>query len=170
MTSVRRMLATLLCGFLLVHNAQATTDSMAHQYKLEAAFIYNFFNYITWPGYHAPDELASATVCVAAGDPVEPYLAYVQQKMTEQRQLVVRRLSADGNAEGCQLFFARHNLPPQLKASSAVLTVTADASSAGMIAMHEVDGRMALTINNTALSEQGFQASSRLLSLAQEVK
>ena len=155
---------------LLTNSAHADKAEKERQYKLEAAFLYNFFNYITWPGYDAPDQLATATICVIENDPIEPYLTYVQHKMSEQRQLVIKRLPANGKADGCNLVFARSTMP-QSKLTTPMLTVSADSnSSTSMISMHAVNGRMALSINNSALSEQGFQTSSRLLSLAQEIR
>ncbi len=164
------LIASLLLLAAPAHASAAATTDKAHQYKLEAAFLYNFLNYITWPGYDAPDELPSPTICVLQGDPIEPYLTYVQQKMAEQRPLTVRHLAPEANADGCSLFFSRRGYTPPTKTTIPILTVSADASNASMISMRAEEDGVALRINNTMLSEQGFQASSRLLSLAQEVK
>jgi hypothetical protein len=169
-SSVRFGCLLLLSVFVLAGAPRAETDDKARQYKLEAAFLYNFLNYVTWPGNETPEQLATPTICVLQGDPISPYLNYVQQKMSSQRQLMIRRLVPDNNADGCNLLFVRRNMILQTKRTIPILTVSADSSPASMITMRAVEGRMALRINNTALSEQGFQVSSRLLSLAQEVK
>lgn len=152
---------------LLAPTAHAADE---RQFKLEAAFLYNFFNYITWPGYRSPDALKDVTICIESGDPVVPYLSYVQQKMAAQRRLNVHNWTTGDSTDGCHVLFSRSG---SVTAANGTLTVSARASyinHGGMIGMVQDEGRIGLRINNSLLNEHGFQASSRLLSLAQEVK
>ncbi len=163
------ILAVLFTSMFIANYAQATVPDRTRQYKLEAAFLYNFLNYITWPGLSTPDEMTSATICILQGDPIDPYLTYVQQKMGDQRQIAIKHLAPESNAEGCQIFFSRRGIAPHSATTTPILTVSTDATTS-MIRMRAEEDGMALRINNTMLSEQGFGVSSRLLSLAQEVK
>ncbi len=152
--------------------SRAETDE--RQYKLEAVFLYNFFNYITWPGLGTPGDLSSATICIYGNDPLTPYLHYVQEKMTGERKLTIRELHAGQSSAGCNLLFDRTGSPVRsAEGQTPTLTVSDEAhylQHGGMIALSRDGDRMAMDINNTLLTQQGFQVSSRLLKLAQEVR
>ena len=152
------------------------------QYKVEAAFLYNFFNYIVWPGYHTSDEMKQATICTDSADPVASYLDYIARTRRQERALTVRPWSIDGDVEGCQLIYVRnlndsalHRLQP-LTSGKGVLLVSSTPhfiENGGMVQLEKSEeedgGHVLIEINNTALKAANFQVSSRLLSLAAQV-
>ena len=148
----------------------------ARYYKIEAAFLYNFFNYITWPGYTSPEALTQPTVCLDGNDPVAPYLGYIQQKMAGKRGLLIRKLHEGEAMTGCHMFFLRRNITPAMT-QEAFRTHTLIVSElddpldrGGVIALAKEDERILMDINQSLLTENGFQISSRLLDLAQKVR
>lgn len=159
-----KAVAATLAAIMFAWPAQAQE---ARQHKLEAAFLYNFLNYITWPGLNSPAELREATICVVPNDPIKPSLLYVQQKMAAQRTLLIHDWRP-GDRTMCHVLFSRQ----AVASSEYTLTVTDGASLRGdsMIALEQQEGRIAIHIDNSALNRKGFQASSRLLALAAEVK
>lgn len=154
----------------------STTQSIAQnrQYKIEAAFLYSFFNYITWPGYHSPQALRNPIICIYGQDPILQYLEYVRQKMASERSITIRTIQPGDTTKNCHLFFMRHRVVPS-SATPADSTLTVfkpddPLDRGGMIELAEDEERLTLRINHRALEQNGFQASSRLLELAQRVR
>ena len=178
----RKMLVTSLLVMLMAawfapvcaRSAEERADE--RQYKIESAILYNFFNYITWPGYDAPEDLLKPNLCVYGNDPILKYLDYVRQKMAYERALNIRRLTESAELKGCQMVYIRDATPVQaakLLAAEGVLTVSNRPDfieEGGMIELIESGGRIVFEINSTELSKAGFQASSRLLALARKVE
>ncbi len=162
------MLFTLAPGLLLAQDAR--------QYKIEAAYLYNFFNYITWPGMASPKELKSPTICVYRPDPIEFYLKYLQQKKAAEKQIEIRIITENKSLKGCNLIFSRYQLSRKEMREAHdnhVLTVSNlfdPLDRGGRIELLQQEDRIAITINQTQLEKEGFQLSSRLLNIAQEVR
>jgi hypothetical protein len=141
------------------------------QYKVEAAFLYNFFSYITWPGYDSPEALRKPIICVDKEDPVEPYLRYIQQhaKSTD-RPLTIRRISNGEVPTSCNLLFTRQPLYDKRiipQDTLVVLDSDEDLEREGMIELTQQDGHIVMVIHNERMNNKGFKVSSRLLDLAE---
>ena len=145
-------------------------------YKIEAAFLYNFFNYITWPGYTSPEALTQPVICIESNDPVGPYLAYVQHKMLGQRGLQVRKVMDNGSLAGCHLLFVRHavsetGVRDALKNNTLIVAEPEDPLDRGApLDLVKEEERLTLDIDQSRLTAGGFQISSRLLDLAERVR
>lgn len=178
LTRSRMRAAVTMALIALTCMASTASAATERQYKLEAAFLYNFFNYINWPGYSAPQGLTEPVVCVEGNDPVIRYLEYVQQKLTD-RQLHIRNTEDTRSAEGCHILFIRSAAGREMaqRARSALESHTVVVATAmdlldygGTITITPSGERMAVEINQTLLQRHGFQVSSRLLELARRVK
>jgi hypothetical protein len=171
----RFLLLTLGTAWLaLPLSARAAEPSDARRYKIEATFLFHFFNYITWPGYHSPEGLKSGTICIFNNDAVTPYLNYIQRKKSQERQLQVRQLHDHDSVAGCNLLFVRDwsalntaNIPRDTLIVSDTAGRTNDSS---MIELTREEEHMAMSINHSLMEEHGFQVSSRLLSLAEGIE
>lgn len=160
-----------LCAILLCAPSAAHADDDRF-HKVEAAFLYNFFNYITWPGYAAPQELRQPRICIYQDDPITPYLNYVQNKMSSERTLDIRSISENDSMNDCNLLFLRHRLPnstlQSIPSSTLIVTEPLDYldRGEGMIELTRQGQGIQMSINQKILAENGFQVSSRLLALA----
>lgn len=148
----------------------------ARHYKIEAAFLYNFLNYITWPGYNAPEELKEPIICLENDDAMASYLGYVQQKMQEQRTLHIRTVTEGKALDGCHMIFLRRPIAKSymlryLQSGILVITEPDDPlDRGGVIELGSEDERLTVSIDNSLLSQHGFRVSSRLLNLAEQVR
>lgn len=145
------------------------------QYKVESAYLYSFFNYITWPGYGSPQKMTNPLICLSGRDPVVPYLEYIRDKMKEERQLTIRIVNEDDTISGCHIFFIRHRLSSRLLSmlpndTLVVFKPDDPLDRGGMVELSEDGERIAIRINQQQLEEKNFQVSSRLLDLAQKVR
>ena len=152
-------------------------DASERQHKIEAAYLYNFFNYITWPSYASPQALDVPIICIYGKDPILPYLEYIARKMAGERSLKIRIINrSDHETAGCHMLFMRHSMSyKMLKAATndTLIVIKPDdpLDRGGMIELSEEDNdRIAISINHNQLEQKGFQVSSRLLDLARKMK
>lgn len=162
-------IAVILC----LASGQARAD--ARQYKIESAYLYSFFNYITWPGYAAPQDLHKPLICIYGKDPIQPYLEYIRNKVSGERSLSLRSIADGDDTQDCQILFVRHRLPSYMLSSLSKNTLVVfkpddPLDRGGMIELSEDGERIAMKIDQDQLERKGFQVSSRLLSLARGVK
>lgn len=176
---------TILCAIAVGVTLCFYTSSPANaagdvrQYKIEAAFLYNFFNYITWPGQTSPETLKQAHICLAADDPMQPYLEYVTHKKLLERTIIIQQVEYNSDLEGCHILFLRN---VNKEAVSPLLVIAEEkgillvsekdgfVDEGGMIGLVPQEQRVALDMHLTNMKLAGLQVSSRLLNLARKVR
>jgi hypothetical protein len=146
---------------------------------VKAAFLYHFAQYVEWPASAFASPSAPLVVGVlGAADAMPAVEGAVRGKSVQGRAIVVRRLSAPGDALGCHVVFVpaseASRAPGLFKAVGRrpVLTVgEADgfAHSGGNIELVVADGRVAFRVNPAAATRAGLTVSSKLLRLAEIV-
>lgn len=156
----------------------ARAQSTADEYRLKAAFLFHFAQFIDWPA----DALAFTdilTFCTLGEDPFHGELeAAVEGKLAGARRLRVRHFKQPQDIQGCHALFVssaeRTRIPAVLAklTSTAVLTVgeTEDfVKQGGMIGFCLEGQKVRFEINLEAAQRAGFKISSRLLLLAKRV-
>jgi hypothetical protein len=144
------------------------------EYRLKAAFIYNFAIYTEWPA-----ELGrTLTVCIDGPDPFGKDIDALQGKAAGGRSIAVLRKAAGDSLAGCQIVYiapaAIASLPRVLEAvrGSPVLTVADSPGSARLgvaLNMAVAANRITFEANLAAARGAGLNLSSKLLHLATEV-
>ncbi|MHB1374075.1 MAG: YfiR family protein [Thauera sp.] len=176
-TWLRRLCAALALALLSVPPAtgQEKLDP-AEEYRLKAAFLFNFANFATWPDEGAADAL---TLCVYGDDPFGTHLDALVGRKAGKRSLRVERMHSVDALGSCQVVFVTRPMVSNLArvldrvGGRAVLTV-ADSPGAldtgVMLNMDSASGRISFAANLAAARRQGLGLSSRLLNLATEVR
>lgn len=145
--------------------------------KIEAAFLYNFLKYITWPSSSLPSD-ASVTICIYNSNSLENALHYVQQQKASERRLIIIALQSSDKPTECHIVFISSEGPFPLyftetaataKGMLLVSDIPGFIQKGGMIGLVEEEEHLVLEINNTALTRAGLKASSRLLNIARRV-
>lgn len=143
------------------------------EYRIKAAFLYNFTSFVTWP-----EDLAGQTgftLCVFGNDPFGNLLDKLAGKSVKNSKLVVRRLESLALLDECQLVFISEMSNDQLGAALAmlhtlpVLTVSdmhGFTELGGIIEFRIIDNKVRFDINIKAAESAGLRISSKLLSLA----
>jgi hypothetical protein len=92
--------------------ALLTTGACAQvieEYQIKAAFIYNFAKFVEWPPQAFKTSTDPITICVLGQNPFGNALEQaVSGKTVEGRTFVVRQLSSELPATGCQILFVSH--------------------------------------------------------------
>jgi hypothetical protein len=145
------------------------------EYRLKAAFVFNFIVYTEWPA----DTGGTINLCIHGADPFGKEIDALQGKLASGRAIAVQRKAAGQPLRGCQVVFIAaasiDSLPHVLESlrGQAVLTL-ADSPGAmrqGVaLNMNVVQGKVSFEANLQAARNAGIDLSSKLLRLATEVQ
>jgi hypothetical protein len=150
------------------------------EYRVKAAFLYNFAKFVTWPPQVLPAANDPLVFCVVGTDFFQDMLdSTLDDRRVEGRAIVVRRLRSDTQLAGCHLVFASESEGEravrvlQEAVGSRVLTVgEADdfLARGGMIRLLVDEGKVRFDISVRAAESAGLKFSSQLLKLARQVE
>lgn len=172
--AVRRIawLPWLACALMLAPVANAND---LPEYRLKAAFVYNFMLFTEWPA----DGGSSLNLCIHGKDPFGPEIDGLQGKAAAGRSIVVHRKAVGESLKACHAVFiapsAIEGLPRLLESlrNQPVLTV-ADSPGAMQkgvaLNMNVAQGKVSFEANLLAARSAGLGLSSKLLRLATEVQ
>jgi uncharacterized protein DUF4154 len=167
-------LPTWCVALALTAFATAGASDDLPEYRLKAAFLYNFALFTEWPA-----EIGTAlNLCVYGRDPFGAEIDALQGKPVGNRSLVVRRVTSLEALPACQMVFIADpsgsgiaRVLSSLRGATA-LTVT-DAPGAAqqgvVLNMIVVKNKITFEANLTAARAANLKLSSKLLSLATEV-
>lgn len=163
----------LLSLLLLSLAPRAWSDGLP-EYRLKAAFLYNFALFTEWPS-----EVGNTlNLCVYGEDPFGPEIDGLEGKAVGERRIVVHRPTSIESLKGCQVVFvassAARSLPHVIASlhGAAVLTVAESPGAADQGAalnMSVVKGRTTFEANLEAARSAKLVLSSKLLRLATKV-
>ncbi len=164
-------------GAGLGSGARAAAEVPSREYRIKAAFIYNFAKFTRWPAGSFSDSAAPLDFCIYGEDPFGGAFDAVAGNAIRGRRVVVRRIAAIEASAGCHLLFISDSeagrLPGILAALNdrPVLTV-ADmpdfARAGGIIYLKTTaDDKLRFEINTGTARRAGLSFSSKLLSLAE---
>ena len=149
------------------------------EYRLKAAFVARFAEFVEWPSTAGPDR-ASFNVCAAAPATFVTALRELTAgARAAGRPLAVHQITNDDEVDTCHVLFVAASSPVPVSAimrraeSKPILTVGEEAGfleRGGMINLSLVDRRVRFEIDNAAAQRAGLRLSSQLLRLALNVR
>jgi hypothetical protein len=181
MTKARAVLLAILtmsvigCSVLYAH-AQASSVS---EYRVKAAFVYNFAKFVDWPAVAFANHQAPLILCIVGTDPFGAALEILKDKTIKHRKLVVQHKSQRETLNDCQIIFisaSEHRLLGQLLGplqDKLILTVSdmdGFLEVGGMINLMTVANKIRFEVNLDAVRRAGLTISAQLLKLATAVK
>ncbi len=92
---------TLLTGASAFSMAE---DSVSTEYRIKAAFLYNFSRFVTWPG-ETGEVAGTFNLCIFGGDPFGQLLDALAGKSVHKSLLEVKRIKNPDEARECQIIF-----------------------------------------------------------------
>ena len=177
-------LVFLICTVLLiaptifsVFTTEANAESRSvREYRIKAAFLYNFARFTEWPADKFRDENAPMILCVMGVDPFGPILENtVLSKKIKGRSIIVERTATIDNLRACHVLFVSssewNDLPEIIESlSGAAVLTTGDmdrfAKRGGIIKLTTKGNKIRFEINPKAAERAGVKLSSYLLNLA----
>jgi hypothetical protein len=171
----RRLLLVLVLLLAWLPAGGRADGTEQTEYRVKAAFIYNFARFITWP--ELPD--AYFNLCVLGSDPLVEQLDALRNKTVHERALRIMHLNSMTMLDGCQLvyvgrsFMSRLHDVISLLREQPVLTVSDIddfIDGGGIIGLRLIDNRVRFEINTGAADTASLSISSKLLTLATNVR
>lgn len=160
---MRRLLASCV---ILASGLPAVAQDVPLEYRVKAAYLYNFLKYIEWPdGTPAP-----FTICVAGRNPFGEVLADTVRGERVAGREVVTKAVADSGA-GCHIVFVPRGTAaaPYIRTARGALIVGEHPdflTQGGAIAFVQDGGNVRFQIDDEAAVRAGLRISSRLLRLS----
>jgi hypothetical protein len=161
----------------LVAPAQAQSQN---EYQVKAAFLYNFAKFVEWPASAFQGSTQPMALCILGRDPFGHWLKeIIDGRSVEGRAVVLRHISNASEAGSCHVLFAgaseskRTWSALESMKTPGLLTVgdCTDAREGGAIITFTLEGdRVRFEVNNGAAERGKLRISSRLLSLARNMK
>ncbi len=144
------------------------------EYKIKAAYLYNFTKFITWP----PIQNESFNICLIGNDPFSGLLDNLETKTAQDKPIRIFRYDTIKQANHCQiLYFDTPNSNLNVAVANALLvgnlseklTVGSQpffAESGGMIGFALEQEKVKLHINLKALKQSGLSISAKLIEVS----
>jgi hypothetical protein len=158
----------------------AVAEDQSLEYAVKAAFLYKFGLFVQWPGTAFSSPSAPLNLCVAGEDPFGAMLdRAVSDQKIDGRAIVIRRLKSITRDAGCHILYlgdprtARSSQLFDTVRGNSVLTVSDErvpGTGAGIIHFVIKDNRVRFNIDDEAAAQNGLAISSKLMSLALDVK
>ena len=184
----RHLISILFAIVLLWSPAQpAARAEQSNEYKVKAALIFKFLQFVEWPGDSAPPGSAPAgtsapadhgaiVIATVGKDPFDGALEQtVAGKLVGGKHLVVKHFANVGEVEKCQVLFVSSSAGAEFAGALSktgpvgVLTVGETEQfldEGGIIRIFEQDGKLRFEISQDAAARARIQISSKLLRLA----
>ena len=148
------------------------------EYRIKAAFIYNFLLFTEWPEEISDDSDTMITIGILGEDPFGDAFRPLERKTVYGKTLTIMRFEKDTPSEllrRCHLLFISPSLKSDMEEILAslkdypVLTVSEEEvffQSGGMINFTTKKDRVGFEINRAAAEHVGIKFRSRLLRVA----
>jgi hypothetical protein len=159
--------------------ARAQSDG-SREYQIKAAFLFNFVQFVRWPGTAFPTSDAPFYIGVLGDDPFGSALDdTIQGEAINGHPLMVMRSPRIEELKDCQIIFICRSEEDQINEiltqldSRPILTVSeidGFARQGGHINLYLSGGKVRFEINPQAAQRCGLKISSQLLSLGKIVE
>ena len=168
----------LIISFSPVAMALQPDPQPLREYRIKAAFLYNFAKFVEWPSEAFDDEDSTLILGVFGDDPFGAALQSLRGKTVRGRRLIIKRFDSLLDLDQCHILFITSSAPQQQQKAleslegSNVLTVgemQRFAQMGGIINFVIRKNKLRFEINLDAGKRAGLVISSQLLKLADSV-
>jgi hypothetical protein len=174
------IIVTILSLLLLSAPMPLHAETTATQeYKIKAAFLYNFALYVEWPVDVFESGETPLIISVLGYNSFENALKTLQGKRFRNRSVIIKQISNIDQMENCHILFISRSekirLPEILRAAKKrpVLTVSdldGFCKAGGMINFINLENKVRFDINLKAAQLGGLKIRTQLLRLAHDIE
>ena len=177
---IRIMMGTafLLIALGTVLAPQRSHAEASEEYRLKAAFIYNFAKFVQWPRMVFAGPTSPVVLGIIGNDPFGEALEAIRGKLVEEHKLLIKHIGKTDQLEDLNILFIPSSEQKRLGqiqralGSKPILTISDIddfVKQGGMIGFIQKDGKIRFEINLTVARKVGLEMSSKLLQLAEMV-
>ena len=144
------------------------------EYKVKAAYIYNFTKFVTW----LDDSSETFNLCILGDDPFGELIDPIEQRSVMGRPIKLFRLDSlrsIKNNPHCHILFVSSSIEGAPAAKDVGNTLVVGESKGfinggGMVGFDNAQGKIKFQINLNAIKQSGLKVSAKLLEVAEVVK
>ena len=176
---IRSRLSFLLVLTMCFYANNLMAQTTAKEYRIKAAFLFNFANYVEWPPDTFKEANSPLTYCTVGEDPFEGVLDQsLNAKSVGTHPLRVQHLKAPENFQGCQIVFIGANEKKRIAAileslkQTPVLVVGESSrfvQQGGTVGFLSEENTVRFEVNLDAAQRARLNISATLLSVAKTV-
>lgn len=164
----------LLFGFGQLGHSPLVRAEGLPEYRLKAAFLYNFAIYTQWPDVIYD----SFNLCIYGEHSFGNELSQLQKKQVNQRNITIKFTDQVEDLSVCQMVFISRPSTSDMKnilgslQDKPILTITdnpGDQQYDAMLNMIVINGKIKFDVNLVVTRNSGLNFSSQLLRFAREV-
>jgi hypothetical protein len=154
---------------------QAQSANSMAEYRVKAAYIFNFAKYVDWP----VADSKQFQVCSAGRDDLGGALSALDNRLVQGRAIQVRQNVAMDQLKDCQIIFVGERDSKMLSSvvrqmlGTPVLIVTDNqqtVEAGAHIILASAEDRVEFDVNLATLQRSNLKASSQMLKLARNTK
>lgn len=173
------ILSLIVTALVFAPAAGAQAANHPTEYQVEAAYLFNFGKFVTWPA-QTSSKRKSFGLCVLGPDPFGPVLVQtVSGETLDGKPVITKHIASTAESAGCAIVFISSSergrlgvLLPAL-AKQHILTVSDIphfVDRGGQIGFVFEGGHVRFEVNQSAAEDAGLSLSSELLKVAVSVK
>ncbi len=142
------------------------------EYKIKAAYIYNFTKFVTWP----KTESDTFNLCILGKEPFGTLLNSIESRTAFGLPIKLIRLKHFDASKQCHILFLGDAIRKDVResiTSAGILTVSEEkqfAKHGGMIGFVVKNGKVKLQINLVRAKQAGLEISAKLLEISEIIK
>jgi hypothetical protein len=149
------------------------------EYKIKAAFLYNFTRFVNWPPKAFPSPNEPFVIGIIGKDPFGTYIdEIIKGEKVGERPIQVKRCQDIKDVTGCQILYI--NIPEQSRVKEIIAKTDQDntltvsdvngfISCGGHFFFFKENNKVRIEINMEATKKSQLEISSKLLSIAKIV-
>ncbi len=174
-----RLFYLVFFSSLVIFSPSLQAKKQSIEYKIKAAYLYNFSKFTTWPADISFEEGQSFTICILGKDPFGTVITPIENKTVHGQQIkLLYFLHMHPDVSECKIVFIAETRSKKvqsiLKTLSGLSILTVGQSSqfaitGGIIGFVIQNNRVQFQINETAAQRAQLFFDSRLLRLGQRV-
>lgn len=162
-------------GFVLAAVPWTVAGELPVEYKVKAAYLYNFARFVDWPAT-GPGSDGPIRLCILGEDPFGEALEAIEGRSAQGRSMAVRRLAEVDGTERCHILYLgpseaeRADRVLEHLRGRSVLTVgdfEGFAQAGGMIGFVIRADTVRLQVNPSAVRSSGLRISAKLLEVSE---
>ena len=174
------LLILLVHAVTLAPPVSAETSPVSQEYKVKAAFLYNFSMFVEWPAdVVKADTVSPFVICVIGKNPFGDFLDGFQGRRTKNRPIRIHYADHVKDIGNCQMLFVSSSeqirlkeIMDMVKDRRGVLTVSdipGFLQAGGAINLVHVADKMKFDINIKVTKQYGFSINHQLLNMAHDI-
>ncbi len=167
-----RFFRASIFGLIFIMFTHSSLAGASVEYKIKAAYIYNFTKFVTWP----KTESDTFNLCILGKEPFGPLLNSIESRTALGLPIKLIRLNHFDASRQCHILFLGDAIRKDVReaiASASILTVSEEkqfAEHGGMIGFIVKNGKVKLQINLGRAKQAGLEISAKLLEVSEVIE